>query len=258
MAQTPEQLNEELDRLQQHFAPDTWTGPAQEIEAAFGDVENRLQAAHLLERRGFIAGFDQHEFERRTSHTVKPLRELAKTSRPREDKFAAQVALKQAEDGALHDMATDPKYQEQRTLALSVFSERQTQELEAVWERQGHVLEANGYDAQTGQKRQTSGPIQEIARDGTPEPAQVPTQRPKEPQEEIPQPQVEEIPEQRESQSAEPTRRQAEYMTSGDIGLKFNPLPGETQAKLATRTADAQQVYIEQAQDQNQEITHSR
>ncbi|RYD70977.1 MAG: hypothetical protein EOP84_25730, partial [Verrucomicrobiaceae bacterium] len=125
-------FEDELKRTANAFDPERWSGDQREIEAAFGELETRMQEEQRTERKAFVQGYDQRAIDQATSQIQERLRANMDTL-SMDQKYGSQEAIKQLRDGVRRDLAVNPEYQRQRNEALSELSHDQADQLQRLY-----------------------------------------------------------------------------------------------------------------------------
>lgn len=139
------EFDEELERLKNVFDPARWSGQREEIEFAFGDIENRVIEYHRVQLQSFVAGFDQRELHARTSHQIERLTEHMHTL-PMDQQWGSQEAINDVIRSAKSEMVKDSAYQELRSSAQSGYGYKQAEELQNIYDAEFSCLEKNGFE----------------------------------------------------------------------------------------------------------------
>jgi hypothetical protein len=138
---------EELERLCKNLGPQDGLHSAQEIEAAFGDLETRLVEEHRRETRAFAEGYDSSEVERRVRPQVEAQRELMQ-SLSADQQWGSQQAINALYDSARRHVAQDPEHQERRSQALAERSKPFQEQVRILNDITAEILRQNGHEPQ--------------------------------------------------------------------------------------------------------------
>lgn len=136
---------EELERLASHFQPSHWSGSREEIENAFGDLQNRLEEEQRQDLKAFVQGCDANELHSRTAPQIQSLTQRINTGRDADQMYAAQEAINQIKRGALSAMQSDERYQESRSQQQAMRANEQAEDMKVLYDKEGELLQANGF-----------------------------------------------------------------------------------------------------------------